>query len=181
MKLSARDGRTVSARRLRPGDLKALQAFDRGLSPETRHFFLPHQYDKATLEKVVARAEREDDVVYVLTSDSLVVGYFFLWYARRRVPLLGIGLADAYQGQGLGPQMMQILIDEAKRLGAEGIELTTDLRNERAFALYRSCGFRYLRDVDNVVGDGSIRKERCMFLALKKGALPMCEPHAPPV
>ena len=65
--------------------------------------------------------------------------------------------------------------------GCDAIELTTAPENPRAFALYQKCGFQYLGDVENQMGEGKVRIERCMFLPLKKGAKPMEEPHAPPV
>jgi ribosomal protein S18 acetylase RimI-like enzyme len=76
---------------------------------------------------------------------------------------------------------MAILIDEGRRLGLAGIELTTMQDNAAAFALYEKVGFKYLRDVENQVGDGRITIERCMFLPLQDGAEPMTEAHAPPM
>ncbi len=179
--LVARDGRRFPVRRIRPGDQAALRAFNEALSPRTRHLFLPHQYDDATLDRVVRRSRDGDDVVFGAWDNDVLVGYYFLWYATRPVCLLGIGFADCCQGQGLGRQAMQHLIAIARDTGRAGIELTTDLTNHRAYALYESCGFRFLRNVENQVGDGSIRVERAMFLPLQPGAEPMTEPHAPPV
>lgn len=175
------NGVFVTVRPLAPGDGPALQRFDRGLSARSRDFFLPHMYDDATVAKAIARSQQGDDAVFLALDAEEIVAYFFLWYARRRVCLLGIGITDAYHGLGLGRQAMAMLIAEGRRAGAEGIELTTALDNDRAFALYQRMGFSYLRDVDNVVGDGSIKVERCMFLPLTPGAEPMTEPHAPPV
>ena len=179
--LQLKDGRTVAVRRLRQRDRDALQAFDRGLSERTRHLFPPHGYDEATVDEVIARGERGDDIIFVAEHGGEIVAYFFLWYAKRRVPLLGIGITDRFQGVGLGRQAVDKLIACAREAGCDAVELTTAPDNERAYALYESCGFQYLRDVDNVTGDGAVRVERCMFLPLKEGARPMDEPHEPPV
>ncbi len=175
------DGRVVHVRPLRPGDREKLQAFDRGLSERTRALFPPHSYDDETVDEYIRRNERGDDIIYVGEYEGEIVAYFFLWYAKRPTCLLGIGLADAFQGVGLGKQLMDILIQSARDAGCDAIELTTAPENARAFALYRRCGFQYLGDVENQMGEGKVRIERCMFLPLREGAKPMEEPHAPPV
>ena len=179
--LSARDGRSFAVFRLAEGDQPALAAFNTQLSSQSRHFFLPHRYDQPTLDRAVQRSLAGDDTVFAAWDGAEIVGYYFLWYARRPVPLLGIGFADRVQGLGLGRQAMDHLLAEARRSDRDGVELTTDLHNDRAYALYQSCGFRFVRNVDNVTGDGSIRVERAMFLALKPTAQPMTEPHQAPV
>jgi len=179
--VTATDGRQFTARLLRQGDGPALQAFNAALLPETRTRFYPHAYDDATVAKYIARSEAGEDLNYVLWDGSRLVGYFFLWYYRQRVPLLGIGLLESYHGLGLGRQLMNILIEAAHANGNEGIELTTFLDNHRAFALYEKVGFKFLRNVENLTGDGRIVIERAMFLELKPGANPLEGPHQPPV
>ena len=109
-----------------------------------------------------------------------LVGYYFLWDFDQPAPVLGIGLADAWQGQGLGRLMLRHLIEEARRAGRDAIELTTGLGNERAFRLYRRVGFELVGEVDNVAGDGRIVRERRMFLPLKPGVQPVERSFEPP-
>ncbi len=179
--VTLKDGRTVHVRRLVRGDTGKLQDFDRNLSEETRGYFPPHAYDDQTIEEYIARNERGDDVIFVGEDSDGIVAYFFLWYAKRPTCLLGIGITDGFQGAGLGRQLMEILMDAAREAGSEAVELTTAQENARAYALYEKCGFQYLRDVENIMGTGEMRIEKCMFLPLKEGAQPMAEPHAPPV
>ncbi len=185
--LSGRDGRAFSARRLQCADRCALQAFDRDLSAATRARFLPHAYDDRTVDRLLLRSEAGDDLVMGLFDHSSavprprIVGYCFLWYFRERVPLLGIGLLDAYQGFGLGRAMVRLLIKQARAVGCEGVELTTLPDNNRAFALYEKCGFRHYADVPNLDGSGRTIVERAMFLEIKPGARPLEKPHAPPI
>jgi len=110
-----------------------------------------------------------------------VVGYFFLWEFQESIPLLGIGIADAFQGAGLGRQMMARLVQDAREAGKDGIELTTMQHNDRAFALYNKMGFEHIGDVENMTGDGRLVIERRMFLALKDGAKPADRAFKPPV
>jgi RimJ/RimL family protein N-acetyltransferase len=183
--LASRDGRALPARRLRGADRAALQAFDRELGAATRARFLPHAYDDLTLERLLRRSEAGDDLLLGLfdpaSAAARIVGYFFLWYFRERVPLLGVGLLDSFQGLGLGGAMVRFLIEQARTGGCEGVELTTLPENGRAFALYEKCGFRHYADVPNLDGSGRTIVERAMFYEIKPGARPLDKPHAPPV
>jgi len=179
--IATRDGQTLVVRPLTRNDHKALQNFNAALAPDSRRKFLPHRYDDDTVRRVLERAETGDDFTLGVFDGDRLAGYFFLWRARERVPLLGIGMLDEFQHRGLGTQMMQILIDEARRTGRDGIELTTMLDNHAGFALYQKMGFHYYGNVENRVGDGTIVIERGMFLALKPGATRMEGAHAPPV
>ncbi len=183
IELQTRDGLALEARRLAAddADAQALQQFDADLSDESRRRFLPHTYDDATVAAALRRSEAGNDLLLGAFDGERMVGYFFLWYFDQRVPLLGIGMVDAYQGRGLGRPMMQTLIDAAKANGNEGIELTTMQDNHRAFALYEKMGFTYYGDVENYQGDGNMIVERTMFYEIKPGAPRYDGPHAPPV
>lgn len=180
--LTCSDGETLSVRRLENGDETRLQHFHDNLSPHSQSRFTPHGYDHELLQRYVRRALAGKDRSYILLNDTgTVIAYFFLWDFSTAVPALGIGVADDYQGRKLGPQMVQMLIDDARAAGLDGIELTTLLDNERAFVLYQSMGFTYLGDVDNIAGDGRVITERMMFLALKENATPSSHDFRPPI
>lgn len=179
--LTCRDPRRFSVRRLRQADAAALQRFNRELSAPSRRWFLPHPYDDATVARVLQRSEAGEDLTLGLFDGPRLVGYFFLWYVTRRVPLLGIGLVDDLQGLGLARPMMELLVAQAREAGCEAIELTTMLDNDRAFALYGKLGFEHFKDVENLQGNGEWVVERAMICRLKPDAAPMQEPHRPPV
>ena len=156
--------------------------FDRKLSARSRGLFNPHSYTVESIRQLVKRQEGGQDAIFLARDGSgAVAAYLFLWYVDRPVALLGIGLADAYQGRGLGRQLLELLVAEGRRRGLDGLELTTAMDNDRAFALYQKLGFKHLGDVENVVGGGGVVVERAMFLPLKEGAKPMVGKHAPPV
>ena len=179
--LTTRDGRSLQVRVLSTSDTAALQQFNADLSDESRSRFLPHNYDDVTVAKVLARSQAGEDHILGAFAGDRMVGYFFLWYFKQRVPLLGIGLIDEYHGAGLGAPMMHILIDAAKANGNEGIELTMVPDNHRAFALYEKMGFEYYGDVENLDGDGRVVIERGMFYAIVPGVARFDGEHAPPV
>jgi putative acetyltransferase len=61
---------------------------------------------------------------------------------RRHAMHLGITVAKAWHGRGVGTRLMSALLDAADRwLGCLRIELTVFVDNEPAIALYRKFGF----------------------------------------
>jgi L-phenylalanine/L-methionine N-acetyltransferase len=61
---------------------------------------------------------------------------------RMHVRMLGLGVAPAWQGRGVGRKLLARLIDWADNWGhVLRIELHVHADNERAMALYRSMGF----------------------------------------
>lgn len=178
--LATKNGLSVPARRLTRADAPALVVFNAALGAESRRKFMPHAYDEATLDRMMRRSETGEDYTLAAFDGPLLAAYFFLWYFQNPVPLLGIGMRDEYQHQGLGIQLMRHLIEAARETDRDGVELTTMLDNHNAFALYEKCGFKYYKNVENVTGDGLVVIERAMFLSLKPGAEPMKGPHQPP-
>lgn len=179
--LTARSGRRLQMRRLNASDGLVLQQFNASLSARSRQLFLPHSYDDETVARLLERSEKGEDLLLGLFDGPTMVGYFFLWYFTERVPLLGIGLHDAFQGEGLGGQILEYLVRQAKSNGCEAIELTTLPNNNRAFALYRKTGFRYVGDVENINGSGERIIERAMFYEIIPGAHPFDREHCCPV
>lgn len=179
--LRARDGESLRARLLAPGDEPALRKFHDSLSPVSQSRFTPHGYDDHLLHMYVQRCQSGTDRSYVLLDgNDTVIGYFFLWEFTEPVPALGIGIADEWQGKKLGPQMMEILIEDARAADRDGVELTTVPDNDRAYALYEKMGFIYQGNVENVSGHGRAVEEKKLFLALKEGAQPSDREFRPP-
>ena len=177
---TTRRGDLLDVCRLGWAEPAALPRFFAGLTPATRAVFLPHAADDVTVARAAERDRLGLDRAYVLMAGGDVVGYFFLWDFDQPVPLLGLGLADAWQGKGLGGRMLGRLIADARTAGRLGVELTTVPSNARAFQLYRRAGFVHLGDVDNRAGDGRIVREHRMFLPLQRGAQPPERHFGPP-
>lgn len=60
---------------------------------------------------------------------------------RRRWIICNVVVLDEYRGRGIGRRMMQAAIDEAERIGADGVVLQVHRDNSHALALYSSMGF----------------------------------------
>jgi ribosomal protein S18 acetylase RimI-like enzyme len=168
--MTTRQGEALTARRLRTADRPALRQFGNSLSPATTAKFLPHAYDDATLEPILNRSEAGDDLTLGVFRGPLMVAYFFLWYLQQPFPMLGVGLHDEVQGTGLGRQMLNLLIIEARQHGNDGIDLTTLPANERAFRLYLSVGFRHIGFVENPRADGGVTVERVLRFTIHPAA-----------
>ncbi|QOQ73414.1 GNAT family N-acetyltransferase [Pseudomonas poae] len=62
--------------------------------------------------------------------------------ARHKVTLFGMYVNDAYQRNGLGRQLVEAALAEArKHPRLQVIQLTVTAGNDAAFALYQRCGF----------------------------------------
>jgi hypothetical protein len=144
-------------------DVDTLLELGRRMSPATRDFFSPYPWDDpaqlpSALGSAIARSLARVDVCYLLLHDAAPAGEFFLWKAGGnpgsvkhglQVPELGIGLADAYHGRGLGSLGVRILNVVAEHCAADAVELTTALNNEPGWRTYLSAGYDYVGDICN--------------------------------
>ena len=72
---------------------------------------------------------------------AFAYGYAMTWLVGRRMLYLHeVGVAEVYQRQGIGTEMLQMLKNECKARGFHRIFLITDQSNSAANALYRKCG-----------------------------------------
>jgi GNAT superfamily N-acetyltransferase len=54
----------------------------------------------------------------------------------------GVAVDPAFQGQGIGKQMMQFAIDQCRAAGCYKLSLSTNLKRKEAHAFYESLGFQ---------------------------------------
>jgi L-phenylalanine/L-methionine N-acetyltransferase len=88
-----------------------------------------------------------DDHVFVAVLDGQVVGMAGLHVGTgkgRHSADLGIMVHDRFQGQGIGRELMDMLLHMADNfLGLARVELQVYPDNLRAIKLYESCGFEH--------------------------------------
>ena len=135
----------VSIRRLQAGDARALAEFYNGLSERSRTTFRPLGWT-TTVEACAAILRGNlpgQDTKYDLVAldDEYIVGWSFIWDLDAGEPTLGLGIADAYQGQGLGATLMDQVMAAARRLGLSRVYLTVVQDNHVAWGLYERRGF----------------------------------------
>ena len=104
---------------------------DAGLLEDTRQF----------VRNNIARHHPQ----FVAVRDGAVIGWADVVPASRplyaHVGTLGMGIREAYRGQGLGKLLVLAALAGAKARGMTRIELTVREANLRAIGLYRSVGF----------------------------------------
>ena len=86
----------------------------------------------------------------------------------RHRATVGISIAKAYWGRGIGTAMMRTLMDLSKGMGYEQIELEVVDKNKRAIALYERLGFAAVGRLPNAFKyrDGSYADLLLMVLPL---------------
>ncbi|MCC6445410.1 MAG: GNAT family N-acetyltransferase [Armatimonadetes bacterium] len=154
-----KNGKRVLLRPVALSDAEGLFRYFRGLSPQSRAFFHPHPFEIEDARRIARDAANTDSVRVVAIAGDEVVGYAFIQKQNYtpRIPVLGIGIADAYQNAGLGRKMMDILTAASRARGHEGIDLNVYKNNERAIRLYSVLGFR-------IIGETSDHKQHSMRL-----------------
>jgi ribosomal protein S18 acetylase RimI-like enzyme len=84
-----------------------------------------------------------DGICCVASLAGTIIGEFVLVpLGPRRFELMNIAITESCQGRGLGKRLVREAIAEAKRLGAETLELGTGNSSLQQLALYQKCGFR---------------------------------------
>jgi ribosomal protein S18 acetylase RimI-like enzyme len=135
----------VTIRRLQPGDAANLASFYNTLSNRSRRTFRPLGLSTTieTCEKTVQDNLPDADVRYdlVAVDDGQIVGWSFLWDLGSDQPMFGLGIADHYQGQGLGSRLMDRVMAEARGRGLGQVRLTVVQDNDVARAMYERRGF----------------------------------------
>jgi len=139
-------GLDVEIRPLREDDEDILFQFFRSLSEKTVYYFEPHPFDRNTAKRLASEASTDKSTIRFLAtiredSGEKAVGYAFLWKLDRDLPSIGIGVADDYQGRGLGKVLMQALLAKAREIGKKRLRLSVCEANEAAISLYRKMGF----------------------------------------
>jgi len=78
----------------------------------------------------------------VAVDDGLVQGYAGLCAYPDEAFVQTLGVAPQVQGEGLGAQLLQALLDEAARRRRTPVLLEVRADNDRALRLYERFGFR---------------------------------------
>jgi len=161
--ITLRDGRRATVRLLRATDVETLTAFFLGLSPDTRRFYGPHPFDRATAEKLCASLDPATTLRFIAILDdggpnAEIIGYMILTRQIGESDLARYGdrirpevcasfapsIADAYQEQGIGTAMARHVLACARKLGLKQVILMggVQARNERARHFYAKLGFQ---------------------------------------
>lgn len=81
--------------------------------------------------------------LYVLIKEEMIIGYAGLWISYEQAEITTIGIKKEYQGKGYASQLMDYLIELAKKKDCETISLEVRISNKKAIKLYEKYGFTY--------------------------------------
>lgn len=140
-----------------PGDAPALHRFcmpERTLDQIQR---LVQHSQKAALNRrglgLVAELEQGN-----------VVGFGQLTLWARAAEISDVIVGKAWRGYGIGSAIIRKLVQAAREMAAERVEIGVALRNYNALLLYRKLGFSYGRTLDLDLGEGP---EPVMYLEMR--------------
>ena len=146
--LPNRTGTMVTVRFATPGDAAALQAYFRGLSVTSRYNRLMGAASELPAGQLDAFTHLHDDgrfsVVATMEIDGVevIVGDARYAFDENSAGFeLGLSVADAFRGQGIGAALMANLECRAAALGAERLFGDTLRSNDAMLALARKSGF----------------------------------------
>jgi ribosomal protein S18 acetylase RimI-like enzyme len=145
-----KDGRSVILRLLAPGDGAALGDFYDAMPRATWRFYCPPRLTRADAMQKAALANSPTEVCLVSEDPDSgeIAGY--AWYRWKDTAseksVFGICLREGYRGAGLGQALMACLLQIAESVGPPVMELTVQLANPGAIALYRKMGFEVVAE-----------------------------------
>jgi len=127
-------------RRIRPTDMAVLSDFFAELSMQSRYqrFFAPVTPGPALLRVLSGSADGTVDAVIAIT-DGGIVGHAMA--ADRATPLggqtsdIGVVVADAWQGRGVGSALMRALIAGARARGVTSLTMDVLPGNHQVLAM----------------------------------------------
>lgn len=79
---------------------------------------------------------------YVVTVDSLIVGYAVTSTIEEEFQIANLAVASEYQKKGLGTKLMEFILGQAVKANCEYCYLEVRAGNTRAIEFYRKFGFK---------------------------------------
>jgi GNAT superfamily N-acetyltransferase len=140
--LRANDRAAAVIQPVLPGDLAALSDFFAGLSAQTRYlrFFGPVTPNPALLHLLSGAAANVDAVVAI--QAGVIVGHAMAAdrtdpedHSGTRVTDIGVVVADAWQGRGLGSALVSALVARAQARGVTSLAMDVLHANPRVLAM----------------------------------------------
>lgn len=88
---------------------------------------------------------------------------------ESHVAVLGVSIKERFRNMGIGTRLTEALIDVARQRGFEIVELAVYNSNERAFHVYKKCGFQEVGRIKRgaKLPDGTYTEKIIMVLPLR--------------
>lgn len=130
-------------RQVQDTDYEALaRFFEENNRPEITRHFHPFPLTSQTAFQIACTSHL--DRYYIAIWNEHIVGLCMLrgWDEGFEIPSFGVFVDYRCQGLGMGRQMTEFAIAEARKMGCHTIRLSVYASNTRATRLYESLGFR---------------------------------------
>ncbi len=148
-----RNGETAIFRSPQGEHIEEIERYANQLSQEDTYVVMAGEKvtrdeEKRYLEQVLLEIENGNRIhVFVFVNQKLVANADVHRITRFRTRALHVGelaisVAKDYRNLGIGRQLIDFLINEAKKMGYRLLILDVFAENERAIALYQSVGFQ---------------------------------------
>ena len=134
------DGRSIRIERATAADAEPLLAMYREFDPADRAQGIPPVQD-AAIERWLETVLAEDCANVVALFDGTPVGHATLVPDRDDRYELAIFVLSAFQGAGIGTELLETLLGLGQSEGIEKVWLTVERWNDPAISLYKSAGF----------------------------------------
>lgn len=85
--------------------------------------------------------KRRNSLYLVVYQASTLVAFIGARFHPREAHITNIAVAPEFQGQGIGSELINLMIDRARKNGCECVSLEVRIDNKRAKHLYQRLGF----------------------------------------
>jgi acetyltransferase len=150
------DGTDIVIRPIRPEDAEMEQQFVRNLSPEAKYFRFMNALQELSQEMLVRFTQidyyNEMALIAVKPGDPVEEQIGVVRYTTnldQKTCEFALVVSDAWQGYGIGYQLMQKLMEIARDRGLERMEGQVLGNNTRMLTLMKSLNFSIERDPED--------------------------------
>lgn len=125
--------------------------------------FMPYEHEMFGTEAWTAGSYRDEladtryrHYVAAEDEDGTLLGWAGVMIVADTAQIMTVGVIPAAQKRGIGQRLLDALLDESRRRGAEAVVLEVRVDNEPALRLYRRNGFTDLRVRRGYYGHGRV-------------------------
>lgn len=173
---TSKKGNNVVFRYAKPDDLEAMLGYINALIAEDTFIGLygeplTRDEEEKTLKEILEGIKKGDKSFIAVEINGEYKGNAGIHREKTRrkkhVGSIGISLAAEYRSEGIGAEIMTVLINEGKKLGMRLVYLTCLENNDRALRLYDKLGFKRCGYLPNAcVWKGGYIGEVMLYLPL---------------
>jgi ribosomal protein S18 acetylase RimI-like enzyme len=135
----------ISLRSIEFKDIHSYRAYFDTVARERKYFGSVAGKSLSDTAALIAKISEKQEGFFVALDGETVVGHID-WQRETGIgyghnATFGMGLLAAYRGQGIGKQLLQMIIDDSTNKGITRLQLSVYADNSNAIALYQKMGF----------------------------------------